>query len=378
MMTPFRRGQLFWARIPRVRATSVQRSLGTGDEQVAKHMCLFLDTLKVRASAEDAWLLDQLAEGKVPARDAYVAFAEGRLPAFVAELKAPTENPDLEPYVARWVRELARRRRPSDGVREKYEAQVRTLITPGFRKSELTRPRIRQWLQDLPVGQPNRYRSALSSFAEFLMLEEILDFNVVRGVPAAQERDPRTRHLTPEEARRLVRAMPSPLHRAFQALLLCTAADVESALALKVKDFGEAQVYITGTKKAWRERTCYVYDRWAGLWEEFVRPVVRLAFPDALVFEELGGYDRVRRVFDETCAAIKLEDYTMKDHRHTWAVQAFKDRLPIHAIYQQLGHRDATMALKVYGKYQVRAEDYRLAQPLNPQQNPQQSKTASR
>jgi integrase len=288
-----------------------------------------------------------------------------RLPEFIQEVKLGSHDLDLEAFVERWVREMERRKQPSERIRQRYENQVRTFIKPGFRLSRLTRPAIRQWLEDLPVAQPNRYRSALSSFCKFLVLEEVLEYNPVTAVPASQESDPRDRHLSPDEALWVVRSMPTAAHAALQALIICTAADVESALAIRVKDIDRRNrtVFLRGTKKRWRERTCYVYDRWSTMWnivEDFLSK--RLGLPDALVFEGFH-YDLVWEVFREKLRELKVDDYTMKDHRHTWAVQALRDRIQLHAVSQQMGHRDPTMVLKVYGKHVSRAADYRVEIP---------------
>lgn len=366
-MNIFQRGKLWWARIPRLGAPGVQRSLGTQDKEVAMHIARFLDHCKATRGVRESWLLTEMAEGRVPVLEAYYAYTDRKLDLFIEQHRFGPDDPELEPWIETWVKEMIRRKTPSEGVRRKYEQQVRTFITEGFRRSQLTRPNIRRWLQDLPVGQPNRYRAALSSFCRFLVLEEVLEHNPVAGVPATQEAAPRDRHLTPDEALALVKAMPTSDDRAFQALLICTAADVESARQVRIMDVGGGKVYIRGTKQQWRTRYCYIYKRWEPVWAIFAewfrgQPPV----PAREIFQRLGSYDDIYHRFRAACRQLGIEDYTMKDHRHTWAVQAFKDKLPIHAIYQQLGHRDATMALKVYGKHTVRAEDYEMDEELTP------------
>jgi integrase len=370
MTSLFRRGHYFWTRVPRVDGAAVQRSLGTGDRELAESIARFLSGLQRRAGVQDDWLLGEIAAGRIGAAAAFRAYERNDLGAFLEEAGAIASgwgrDVNLEPYVARWVREMERRKRPTPAVRAKYEQQVRTLVKGEFRRSMLTRPRIRQWLQDLPVGQPNRYRAALSGFCEFLLLEEILRDNPVRSVPASAERPPRDRHLSPAEAHTLVAAMPSPGDRALQALLICTAADVESALAVRLGDInlGAREVFIRGTKKVWRERTCYVYSRWHSLWthvESFAATVAHE--PARAAFAALGNYDTVWKRFRAVSTAVPVPDYTMKDHRHTWAVQAIKDGINVRAVAQQLGHRDATMVLRVYGRHVSRADAYRVNVP---------------
>jgi integrase len=263
----------------------------------------------------------------------------------------------LEPFIARWIREMERRGTPSAAQRLRYERQVRTLITPAFTLKRLTRPEIRRWLEELPLGQPNRYRAALMAFCNFLVLEEIIPVNPVRDVPASKERAPRDRHLTPAETWMLCAHLRDAGHvddAAFQAYLACTAADVRSALAVQVNE----PLLVPGTKTTSRARRVDVTAAWRRLWEEFL-PV---AFLDIQRFPRLGenrlflglSYWPVRGRFLAACAALGIEDFHMKDHRHSWAVQAFKDRLPLWEIAQQLGHSSPAMALKVYGRYAPR------------------------
>ncbi len=60
--------------------------------------------------------------------------------------------------------------------------------------------------------------------------------------------------------------------------------------------------------------------------------------------------------------AAKLDPaYTQHGHRHTWAVQAIRDGIPLHVVAHQLGHRDPTMTLRVYGRFVPTSSDYRNA-----------------
>lgn len=266
----------------------------------------------------------------------------------------------LSPLVERWVGEMNRRNQPGPAQRLRYLRQVRTLVHADFSVKDLTRPRIRRWLEELPLGQPNRYRAALMAFCNFLVLEEIIPVNPVRDVPASKERAPRDRHLTPDETWALcahLRDAGHPVDAAFQAFLACTAADVRSALAVQVSD----PLLVPGTKTTSRARRVDVTVAWRRLWEGFLPA----AFLDVQRFPRLGenrlflglSYWPVRGRFLAACAALGIEDFHMKDHRHSWAVQAFKDRLPLWEIAQQLGHSSPAMALKVYGRHAPRSTD---------------------
>lgn len=79
--------------------------------------------------------------------------------------------------------------------------------------------------------------------------------------------------------------------------------------------------------------------------------------PQAEPFARLS-YDTDWKSFRRVVAALKIHDYTMKDHRHTWIGQALKDGIGLHPVAQQAGHKDPTMILKVYGRHISQAEAY--------------------
>jgi integrase len=266
----------------------------------------------------------------------------------------------LSHWIGEWANDMVRRNAVTAQTANKYLRQVGTF--EGTVLGDLTPPKIRKWLQGLPVGQPNRYRAAMSAFCSFLTREGVIATNPVREVPSSAESTPRDRHLTPTEAKGLVTWLDHNGYReaAFlQAILLCTAADVESALALKLESFhADNEVMVAGTKTNNRHRVCYVTKSWAPIWDIFVRPYLARRMTGEPLFRE--SYFLHRRRFEKALAALGIADYTMKDHRHTWAVQAFRDGIPLHAIAHQLGHSNPAMALKVYGRHQSRAADFGL------------------
>lgn len=357
--SPFLRGQSWWARIPRLEHTAIQRPLGvfgSGNSDVALEVCRFLAWCKGR---RDAFLLEQIATGKVVAGMAYTAYIENRLPAFVTELREGVKDVDLEPFVPRWQKELERVKKPNAETRAKYLRQVRTLIPAGepFRRSVFTKQRIRDWLSGLDIGQPNRYRAALSSFATFLIFEDVLATNPVLQVPAAAESDPRTRYLVQLDAKKLVNAFTDDRIRALHALMLATGMEFGAAQQVDPATVTESSVYAGGTKREHRKRTCEIPPRWRWAWA-IARPVLEHAKAGTLPFADISVHQSHRRLKRALAAAQLDPKYTQHDHRHTWAVQAVRDGLPLHVIAHQLGHRDAVMTLRVYGRFRPTGADY--------------------
>ncbi|HMC55013.1 MAG TPA: tyrosine-type recombinase/integrase [Gemmatimonadaceae bacterium] len=362
-LNPFLRGAVWWARIPRLEQPSVQRSLdvrGKENRDVALEVVAFLRWLWGR---RESFLLDQLASGKCRVGPAYQAYIDGRLDTFTRELRDGVEDVDLEPFVARWQRELERRKKPNAETRAKYLRQVRTLLPAGqpFRRSQFTKQLVRAWLNDLSVGQPNRYRAALSSFAEFLVFEDAIVTNPVRQVKMAAEAEPRTKHLTQKDARKLLDALEDqPEMQTFHALMLATGMEFGAARRLDASTVTSDSVYAEGSKNAHRKRIATVYDRWRWAWVAVCEWID--AHPDSRhPFRHIQPWDAYRALKGALAVAKLDREYTTHDHRHTWAVQAIRDGLAPHVIAYQLGHRDATMLTKVYGRFRPQSSDYRSA-----------------
>lgn len=368
----FLRGNKAWARIPCPGARfGQQRSLGVSDPAAAKAICGFLDWC-VGAGRRD--VLDPIAAGTLSPVPAFRAWHANTLDDFMRERAAPVVvDLDLEPFVAKWVGEMERLKKPNERGRAKYEFAVRTLVTKGYGKSAFTRSGIREWLLAIAktgVTQPNRYRAALSSFAKFLVLIEQLDANPVLGVPAGPEAEPRTRHLTPEQVPMLLDALPEP-YRALHAVMLCTSGEVSPVLALHARDIDRTKrtVKVHGTKSSrhgtYRNRTCYVYARWHGVWDRYVEPHLKAlkALPGAAVFPGLT-YTVARARLETAVEELGWDDYHVHDHRHTWAVQAMRDGLSVMVVAKQLGHVNAVMTLRVYGVFQPTADDFEMRAPV--------------
>lgn len=362
-MKPYLRGATWWARVPRPGLRAVPRSLGvTGkaSKDVAADVCRFLAWL---ANRPDPWLAEQLAAGNLDVRPAYTAYTENRLAEFITEQRLGVTDVDLEPEVARWQDELERRKKPNPDGRAKYLRQVRTLIPAGqpFRRSGFTKARVMAWLQGLEIAATNRYRAALSSFAEYLCDRELLASNPVRQVKMARESKPRTLHLSVADAQRLLGAIAAP-YNALHALMVSTGMEVSAALAVRRRDvdLDGLTVYARGTKTATRERTCHVTATWEPSFAVFVDYTTAGGFtPDALLFDGLDVWGALAALRAGLKAKKLPEAYRTHDHRHTWAVAALRDGIEAHAVAAQLGHSNAVMLRTVYGKYVPNRSDFR-------------------
>lgn len=223
----------------------------------------------------------------------------------------------------------------------------------------MTRARVTKALHELERTQSGstvrRYHAAWSSFFRYLVDIEVLPENPVRRVRLPRPNPPRERWLTEEISMRLVEAHAPP-YRALAALREGAGVEIGAALTLRRRDVDRERriVHVHGTKNARRDRLVRVDDwAWAHL-EKHVRNLL----PGALVWEGIT-YDAARYAHEQACKAIKLEDYRMHDARHSYAVRHVKAGDDLFLVANQLGHKDATMVLKIYGKYRPRPEDFR-------------------
>lgn len=69
------------------------------------------------------------------------------------------------------------------------------------------------------------------------------------------------------------------------------------------------------------------------------------------MFESIPNRWAAQQQHDIACKLRNVADYTMRDARDSWAVRMARAGVPIEQISKQLGHKDAVMALKVYGVY---------------------------
>jgi len=318
-------------------------------EQWAKH--LYSDR-----TPNSLAILDAIVSGRTSLPRAF----DGRhdLKALVRDM----DDMDIEPMVARWQKELERRKKPNAETRAKYLRQVRTLIPAGqpFLRSHFTKTRIREWLESLGIGQTNRHRSAMSSFAQFLALEDVLPGNPVRVVPMQAESEPRTLHLSPLDAKKLIRAIGNAKLQAFHAAMIATGMEHGATKRIDPAKVTESNVFAAGSKRTHRQRTCTIYKRWQWAWD-IARAYIEQQPDGSLPFAEVG-YAASKWALDKALKATGLNpEYTQHDHRHTWAVQALRDGLEDQVVAHQLGHKDASMVRRVYGKYIPNSGDFARA-----------------
>lgn len=349
----FLRGRTHWTWLRLRDGTRVRRSLETRDRGVAREMERMLDILQGR---RDWQLIEAAALGPSSIGELFDHWRQSE--DGLSQLRAKLGDVDLAQYVepwARWAQRRANQRTVSD-----YRKQLRALAPEGapFPRSTFTRRQVSDALAALECSgsTARRYLAAWSSFASYLLEQEVIESNPMRSVKAPRENSPREVWLPLDEVMRLVDAQPEPF-RALAALR--EGAGVEISAALRVRrrdvDLRRAIVQVSGTKNQWRSRPVLV-DEWA------MRRIAEYVnagrfMPDAQLFAGISQR-RAWGIQKKALRALQLEPgYRLHDARHSYAVRQMKAGADPQHVANNLGHKDTVMLWRVYGKYRPTAYD---------------------
>lgn len=344
------RGKTWFASVPIRNGGWTWRTTGTRDKAVAKAMSRMIDDLGPRGK-RDWEFLSPVVEGSLRLAELYDWYSQGSLDG----LRDKLNDVDLEPYVEAWLRVLASNR--SQDTRDHYRLYARSLIPGGkrFPRSALTHERLSSWLatREVAGSTKRKYHAALSSFCEYLKAVGVIQQNPMRNVKAPRPGKARMRHLSQPEIDRLIGALPHP-HNILSALLHGTGMEVSVALGLKKRDFDipHRKVRAKGTKTEARDRIAIVAE-WA--WP-MIEKHISLLTPNAPVFPGINRWtasDKHR----EACKVLGIEDYQLRDSRHSYAVRAIRAGASFEVVARQLGHANTAMAVKVYARHQPSEED---------------------
>lgn len=346
-MSPHRpKGRTIWrVKVP-TRFGWVDRSTGSRDKAMAKAMDRMLEDLGPKGKR--AWdLLDRVADSTLSLGRLYDAWRVAELDT----LRAVLADVDLGPYVERWRDYLAGR--ISDGERDRYVHHVRGLAgvegTP-FPRSTITPERLERWLTGLEVGpstQRKYFAAAHSFFAYCRAVHKLFDRHPMADLTPPPAAAPRVEYYDLPEVLKLLEAAPEPW-RTLYALLYGTAIEVTVALDLKRRDvdLGNREIRARGTKAHNRDRLALIA-AWALPW---VTKLVAEKLPDAPLFPRMDRW-RASKKHALAAAAAGLRVLRVHSARHHWAVRQIRAGVPLELVSRQLGHANAVMCLRIYGRF---------------------------
>jgi integrase len=234
---------------------------------------------------------------------------------------------------------------------------VRTLIPEAkpFPRSRFTTDVLESWLAKYR-GKPGTRRkahAAMAQFAKYLVRRRVLSANPMRDIQAPRPVAPRLRWLEVQDLVRLVDAQLDP-YRTLSALLAGTGIEVSVGVALRARDVDRRrkEIRAAGTKTHARDRIVRVAE-WA--WP-YVERHCSTMHPNAPLFPHCDRW-RAQDHHKDACKTLGIEDYRIHDHRHSYAVRAARAGTPAELIARQLGHANAILVLKIYGRFMPSQQD---------------------
>jgi integrase len=344
----------WWVKVQDGAGEWIGFTTGTKHKATAQRMADMLTALSQERVVDVLDLLHTEAISVPALYDRYRA-ADNDIRALRRGLETVDLDPLIEPFLAA--------QSCTDDTKRHYRALLRRLIPVGrpFLASELTIARIQRFIDEMTQasGTKRKAGAALRTFSSWLVRRGVLTSNPVREVRLPRQGPPRTIYLDTPDAKRLADAMESP-YREFCALMAGSGIEVSVAINLRRRDVdtGKREIRAAGTKTHARDRVVRVAD-WA--WPYVLR-VAEGKFPDVRLFEGIPDRWTAGDVHRATIAKLAKESpvfagYTMRDHRHTYAVRAMRAGAPADVIARQLGHASPTLVLNVYGRFQPTGEE---------------------
>lgn len=326
----------------------VQRSTGTSDRAVAGQMATLVETLKNKG---DWMLLDAIGAKTVTFTKLLKSYIENDLEALRAELNAG----EIATYYDDWIKELN-----SDGLTEAsqklYEQRMRKLLASVKFTNDLTPGKVRTLLANISVspGTKRQYLDELSSFCNFLVGRGKLAANPTtdrRLVKRPRKNKPRREWRSVEVDMSIVEAA-DPRFRAAIALAHATGADRETLTTIKVKhlDFEDCTADLHGTKTESRRRLGVPIEAWA-------IPILKAHCadmqPNDRAFAESRA-DSITRAHKDACERVGVENYWLRDARHSYAIRALLSGRSLWEVSDCLGHSNIATTASIYVHFDKR------------------------
>jgi integrase len=336
----------------------IQRSTGSTVPAVVRGM----KRMVVQLADEHRWItleaLEQNRQWTPPGEakprrltlaDIYLYHSSNQLTTLEGLLSAKNLADHLDAWIA-WVR--ANR---DEDVRtaDVYWQQVTTLVPVGgrFAATELTKERVKVWLsgrEKASSGTRRKYLYALKSFVAYLVDAGVYDADPLAGMKAPKKNRARERWESATVDQRIVEAA-SPKYRALFAFIKATGCDVGSARRAQKGDIdlAAARAEIRGTKTDRRKVHGATIERWAlPILTEHLKPIVGRHTPLFAGITNSGASHH----HAHCCAAVGVDDYTLKDARHSVGVRMRLAGRSFEEIAEQLG-TSVYQAVTVYTRY---------------------------
>lgn len=311
-----------------------QRSCETADAALARRM----ERLVRRLADDHRWAVLDTLGSTVNGRKVTVPilYALSQSDPELKDFEAALGSKPLAGFLADWEKDVLARGKTAftaSVYRQRVEhfllgVRLDAKREPGT--ADLTPANVKRWLARLtergvggrPLTSATRRSAfyALKSFVRYLVELGALERDPLAELRAPEKGPPRVRYESEANDRRICDAAPSAAWRAFFAFVHGTGADVSPALEAYRRDFDleRGRCTVRGTKTHKRFRHEVEIEPWAlEILKDYLRPFLPNARPWAGLTRHMAHHHH-----QATCAALELEDYTLRDARHSWAVRA--------------------------------------------------------
>jgi integrase len=340
-MSPTKRKGIYYLYVPKQKGGVVLRTTGTGDARTFRLMRAMVAELKDTRR----WpLLMAVVEGRLTLGAVHDAYRANGLAALEVSLSAQHLAQHVTAYLA-----ACRGRGLAPRNVENIDRQLASFIGLDTTTADLTPAKVTAWLSGLTTspGTRRQYLYAVTGFVRYLVDVGVLADYPLTRVKAPKKNPARMTYHDAATDERIVLAA-SPKYRALFAFIKGTGADVTTALHITRRDIDwkAATVRLRGTKTATRDVHRGIIEPWALRYVETDNTHTLHNAPLWPGLTRSGAYHHHERC----CAAVGVEDYTLKDSRHSVAVRMAEAGYTVFEIAEQLGTSPELVA-RVYARF---------------------------
>lgn len=192
------------------------------------------------------------------------------------------------------------------------------------------------------------------------MRRGILESNPAQSAGGYSEPLKAIRFRSMTQAQAVIERLADPEDRAREALMAGTGMDWSDVARLRRQDIDLSgdlpTVRCDGSKTPWRNRVIHITQPWV---LPYFTPWLRGRLPGALLFS-WGNRAALMRHY-AACDAAKVPRFKIHEWRDTYAVAELQAGERPEVVAHQLGHKDASLVWKRYGRYIPQARDYRAS-----------------
>lgn len=345
-MTAFQRGKKLSIYVPLRSGGLAQRSCGTSSLRIVRKIQALVQQLK----DDRRWILLEAVTAK-PQRLTLIALYEAgagnRLDQLEASLSAVTLTSMLDGWQA-WV--VASR--GETGTDKEYRYQVDAFVAAvgqGATTADISPATVTVWLAGLTAspGTRRKYFYALKSFVRYLRHMQALTMDPLVGYTPPAKNGRRERWETEANDLRIVTAA-IPRYRALFAFVKGTGCDVGTARRTLARDIDVSRgvAFLRGTKTRKRQVHEGAIEAWA---LPFLAEHLKGFTPNAPLWPDVTNSGASHH-HARCCKAVNVEDYTLKDARHSVAVRMRFAGRTFEEIAEQLGNSPWQVA-DVYARF---------------------------